>query len=95
MSEHRSYFEVRMFSIIDTGWAKALVWFSPGPQTISTIVPRSGHPAPAPREMPAPSLISSGSHDHAERRCSAQTDSHTPGTSNAHESSHTQEFVAV
>ena len=44
MSEQRSYFEVRMFSIISTGLLRALVWYSPGSRAISTLAPRSAQP---------------------------------------------------
>jgi hypothetical protein len=84
-----------MFSIINTGMVRVLVWYSPGPRTISTLAPRSVAPAHEPRAIPDPSLILPWSVPHEARPTSpmAPGSSHTPASSSVGECSHTQEFM--
>jgi hypothetical protein len=87
-----------MFSIIDTGLVKALVWFSPGSRAKSSLAPHSARPVADPGALPAPSLIVPRLAGYEEcRRATAQEPgaSHTPETSSVRESSHTQEFTTA
>jgi len=83
-----------MFSIINTGVAPALVWYSPGSQAISSLAPRSAHPVTDPRDIPEPSLIPPlpPPAPRAATGPTAPTGSHTPASTELRESSHTQEF---
>jgi hypothetical protein len=87
-----------MFSIIDTGLVKVLVWFSPGSRAISTLAPRPARAAIDRSGIPDPSLILP--HTLVEGAVAAGVvalagSSHTPAWSDMHESSHTQEFTAA
>lgn len=87
-----------MFSIIDTGLVKALVWFSPGSRAKASLAPGSARPVADPRAIPAPSLIQPMRAGYEERRCASSAEpgaSHTPETSSVRESSHTQEFATA
>jgi hypothetical protein len=87
-----------MFSIINTGLANVLVWFSPGSRAISTLAPLSARPVSDPHAIPEPSLLPP-----LPRRCetsaalhqAASGSSQTPAFSDARESSHTQEFTTA
>jgi hypothetical protein len=82
-----------MFSIIDTGVVRALVWYSPGSQAISSLAPRSAHPVTDPRDIPEPSPIPLlPPVPPAATGLAAPTGSHTPASTELRESSHTQEF---
>jgi hypothetical protein len=94
MSEQRSYFEVRMFSIIGFGFASQLVWYTPGPHTISTLAPRSARPPRDLRDVPEPTPLARSAPPRAAVPV-APNGSQTPACSQAHESSHTQDFVRL
>ena len=87
-----------MFSIINTGWAEVLLWFSPGSRAVSTLAPRAARPVCDARAIPGPSLL------HPRPRISetpaapsplALRSSHTRAFSGMRGSSHTQEFAAA
>jgi hypothetical protein len=94
-----------MFSIINIRWARALVWYSLGSETASTLAPRRARPA---REdgraathrasaLPAgdrPGCAANRPGDPQNERWSAGC-SHTPAYSDMRESSHTQEFTGA
>lgn len=85
-----------MFSIIDTGFVKALVWFSPGSRAKASLAPRWARPVADPSSIPAPSLILPMRAGYKERRCASSVEpgaSHTSETSSVRESSHTGEFA--
>jgi len=82
-----------MFSIINTGLANILVWFSPGAQTVSTPVPHSPRAVSSSAAAPARSPLSRWREHRAELSPKAGAASHTSASSDAHESSHTQEFT--
>jgi hypothetical protein len=85
-----------MFSIINTGLANILVWFSPGSQAISTLAPRSARPVSDPGAIPGPSLLPPRRRRNASSEAAslaASGASHTPAFSGVRESSHTQEFT--
>jgi hypothetical protein len=83
-----------MFSIINTGVARALVWYSPGSRAISSLAPSSAHPVTDPRDIPEPSPIPllPPPVPPATTGLAAPTGSHTPASTELHASSHTQEF---
>jgi hypothetical protein len=87
-----------MFSIINTGLVKALVWFSPGSRAVSTIAPRGAQPArdpsPPTEYSPLPPRAQPIASDRASARWEAGR-SQTRSSSQLCESSHTQEFVNV
>lgn len=87
-----------MFSIINTGLANVLVWFSPGSRAISTLAPLSARPVSDRDAIPGPSPLPPP----ARRRetpealaAAASGSSHTPAFSEVCESSHTQEFTTA
>jgi len=84
-----------MFSIINTGLIRALVWYSPGSQAISTLAPRSAHPVTDARDIPAPSPIplQAAPVQAPAAALTAPTGSHTPASTELRKSSHTQEFT--
>jgi hypothetical protein len=84
-----------MFSIINTGLVRVLVWYSPGSRAISSLAPRSARPVTDPRDIPEPSLILPWPSPEAGQPTSptAPGSSHTPAFSSVNESSHTQEFA--
>jgi hypothetical protein len=87
-----------MFSIINVGLAQVLVWFSPGPQTISTLAPPSARPVSGRHAIPGPSLIlpqALGIEAVQATAVAAAGSSHTPARSDIRESSHTQEFTVA
>jgi hypothetical protein len=87
-----------MFSIINTGWAGILVWFSPGSQAISTLAPRSARPVRDPDALPKPSLVPAwGPFRAAAAGASgaAVAYSRTPARPSPRGSSHTQEFTVA
>jgi hypothetical protein len=85
-----------MFSIINTGLAGVLVWFSPGSQAKTTLAPCSARPVRDPGALPGPSLVSPrplfpgalAATSPATIGCS-----HTPARPSSRESSHTREFT--
>jgi hypothetical protein len=85
-----------MFSIINTGLANVLVWFSPGSQAVSTLAPHSTRPASDCETLPA-ALPLSPWRPHRETSGALQPNasaaSHTSACSDMRESSHTQEFT--
>ena len=85
-----------MFSIINTGLANVLVWFSPGSQAISTLAPLSARPVSDPDAIPGPSLLPPLPRRHETSAAlppAASNSSHTSAFSDMRESSHTQEFT--
>jgi hypothetical protein len=85
-----------MFSIINTGLANVLLWFSPGSQAISTLAPLSARPVRDPDAIPGPSLLPPLPRRHetsAALAATASNSSHTSAFSDMRESSHTQEFA--
>jgi hypothetical protein len=85
-----------MFSIIDTGLVKVLVWFSPGSRAISTLAPRSARPVSDRHGIPDPSLVPPQALVEGTVVAGVAAiarSSHTPTGSDVHESSHTQEFT--
>ncbi len=85
-----------MFSIINTGLVKVLVWFSPGPRAISSLAPRSVRPVSDPRDIPEPSLLLPlpAAETGQPTSPTAPGSSHTPASSSVNESTHTQEFAS-
>jgi hypothetical protein len=85
-----------MFSIINTGLANVLVWFSPGSQAISTLAPLSARPVSDPDAIPKPAPLPWLPRRHGSFQAlppAASDSSHTSAFSDMRESSHTQEFT--